>query len=138
VAEVTLQWVDADSGAPCRARLDWLAADGGVLDLKSTVDASPAGFANAIARYSYHLQEVHYRAGCEAVLGQQPPYFAFCAVEKVEPFVVGVYVLDADSLTGAWARREDALRRWAECNRTGRWPAYSDLIETITLPKWAI
>ncbi len=136
--EVTLRWVDATTGAPCRARFDWLRPDHGAVDLKTTRDASPGGFPREIAQHGYHLQAAHYDAGALAVLGQSLPYWAFVAVEKEPPFAVGVYVLDRESIDAAAARVADALGRWRASTDSGRWPAYSDLIEPITLPKWAL
>lgn len=138
VPEVSLQWVDEATGAPCKARVDWLRPDGSMVDLKTARDASPLGFGRAIGQYGYAIQDAHYSAGGTVALRQRPPYFAFIAAEKDPPYAVGVYVLDDEAVAAAEARRRGALERWAECTRTGRWPAYSDLIETITLPKWAL
>ena len=135
--EVTFQWTDAESGAPCKARVDWLRPDGVLVDLKSTRDASPAGFVREIVRFGYHLQAAHYMAGARVVLQEPPQAFVMIAVEKEPPFACGVYVLDDDARVRAADRVAAALMRWAECNAAGSWPAYSDLIEPITLPAWA-
>ncbi len=135
--EVTFQWTDTTSGAPCKARVDWLRPDGVLVDLKSTRDASPAGFVREIVRFGYHLQAAHYMAGARAVLQEPPQAFVLIAVEKEPPFACGVYVLDDDARVRAAGRVAAALARWAECNAAGSWPAYSDLIEPITLPAWA-
>jgi hypothetical protein len=136
--EVTLRWVDATTGAPCRARFDWLRPDLGAVDLKSTRDASPAGFAREIAQHAYYIQAAHYDMGAQAVLGQFLPYWIFIAVEKEAPYAVGVYSLDRESIDAAAVRVADALARWRASTDSGRWPSYSNLIEPITTPKWAL
>jgi hypothetical protein len=135
--EVSLRWDDAGTGAPCKARIDWLRADNGIVDLKTTQDASPAGFARQIANFSMHHQAGHYQSGASVVLGHVP-YFAFLAAEKEPPYAVGVYVLDADTISAAFERVAQAYARYMECVQAGEWPAYSQFIEPITLPKWAL
>lgn len=137
-SEVVLQWADEATGTPCKARLDRLLPDHTVVDLKTARDASPAGFARAIGQYRYAMQEAHYRAGARVALGVEPPLFAFIAAETAPPYAVGVYVLDDEALQAAEARVAEALARHAECRAADRWPAYSDLIQTITLPRWAL
>jgi hypothetical protein len=135
--EVTLQWADPDTGCPAKARLDWLRPDGGCVDLKSTRDASPAAFRRAIANYGYHVQAAHYDHGSQHVLGAPFPYWIWIAVEKEPPYGVGVYVLDRNDIDRTQPRVRAAYERWAQCNESGVWPAYSSLIEPITLPEWA-
>ena len=137
LSEVSLRWTDPQTGAPCKARIDRYRPDGGIVDLKSAEDASPAGFARAIARYAYAAQAAHYRRGAELVAGPVP-FFAFIAVEKDPPYAVGVYVLDDAAIDAAFARVAAAYERYMSCVQAGQWPAYSPLIEPITPPAWAI
>jgi hypothetical protein len=136
--EVSLQWIDEASGVPCKSRLDWLAPDHSVVDLKTARDASPLGFGRAIGQYGYAIQQAVYVAGVRAALGAEPPMFAFVAVETEPPFAVGVYVLDDDAVAAAEVRVAEALARFAQCRAADTWPAYGDLIQTITLPRWAL
>jgi exodeoxyribonuclease VIII len=135
--EASLFWADPDTGAPCKARVDYLRADGGMVDLKSAEDASPAGFSRAVARYGYLSQQAHYQSGGGLVFGNVP-LFAFIAAEKEPPYAVGVYVLDADAVAAAFDRVRSAYGRYMDCVQTGQWPAYSPLIELITPPAWAL
>lgn len=136
--EVVLQWLDPETGTPCKARLDWLRPDLSVVDLKSARDASPGGFSRACASFGYAIQQAHYLRGARAVLQAEPPMFAFVAVEKDPPSAVGVYVLEDHAVAAADARVSEAMRRYSECRAADAWPAYSDLIQTITLPRWAL
>jgi hypothetical protein len=130
-AEQSIWWDDAATGLRCKCRPDWL--DGTtVVDLKTTTDASPAGFARSVAAYRYHVQAAHYLAG----LGAER--FIFIAAEKTYPFAVGVYELDAAALTHGQALRDRDMRRIADCHAIGQWPAYGTGIETLSLPAWAL
>ena len=137
VSEMSMMWTDPQTGAPAKARVDRYRPDGGIVDLKSTEDASPAGFGRAIARYSYAAQAAHYRRGAELLAGPVP-FFAFIAAEKEPPYAVGVYVLDPFAIDAAFARVTAAYERYMSCVQANEWPAYSPLIEPITPPAWAI
>jgi len=134
--EVSVLWADEDSGVACKARLDWWRDDGVIVDLKTTDDASPTAFARTVARYGYHVQAAWY-ARAAAALGRPAPAFVFVAVEKTAPFAVGCYALDPEAMDAGRARVADALSTYEWCARASVWPAYSTLIESISLPAWA-
>lgn len=136
--EVSLFWNDARYGAPCKARIDFLRDDGGMVDIKTTIDASPEGFGRIIASFLYHVQGAHYWSGGEHVLGASPKFFAFIAAEKEPPYGVSTQVLQVDALRVGMAKADRALKKYAEAVATGRWTAYSDLIEPAILPAWAL
>jgi len=129
-AEQSFWWDDPDTGLRCKCRPDWL--NGATcVDLKTTTDASPAGFAKSCAAFRYHVQADHYLAGLPA------ERFVFIAVEKTYPYAVGVYQLDADAMAhGAELRRQN-MRMIADCRAINEWPGYSNTIEPLSLPKWA-
>jgi exodeoxyribonuclease VIII len=137
-AEVSAFWTDRDSGAPCKARFDWLTRDHSTLvDLKTCQDASPAAFAKQVASYGYHIQASHYLAG-HTVVTQKPAVFAFVAVEKAPPYAVGVYCLDFAAVAQGERLRQQALQTYRACTDTGVWPGYSSAVETLCLPRWAV
>lgn len=120
-----------------KCRPDWLRAnDGIVVDLKTTDNASPNAFARSIAKYRYAVQAALYQ-DILAAEGIDVKAFVFIAVEKTAPHAVGVYELDGESLEVgqiAYQRNLDTYRR---CLETDHWPAYSNAVETLTLPRWA-
>jgi len=121
-----------------KARIDFLRDDGGMVDIKTTIDASPEGFGRIIASFLYHVQGAHYWSGGEHVLGASPKFFAFIAAEKEPPYGVSTQVLQVDALRVGMAKADRALKKYAEAVATGRWTAYSDLIEPAQLPGWAL
>ena len=136
--ELTVIWDDAETGVRLRARLDRFiegAMGGVILDPKSTVDASPDGFQGALGRYNYHWQAAVYMDGMKAC-GVDVRSFAFMAFEKVEPYASAIYLLDEESIEQGRTEYRIALRRFAECERTGHWPGYGTNPITIGLPHW--
>ena len=144
VAEASVYWTDAATGELCRCRPDWWRKDGVLVDLKSTEDASPEGFAKSLVNYRYHVQAPWYLGGMTAAFEagqfpegwQRPRAFAFIAVEKRPPYAVAVYVLDSESLEiGTRLMRAD-LDTLAECRRTGVWPGYGDTLQQLGVPQY--
>jgi len=132
-AEQSFWWDDVSTGLRCKCRPDWLSADGAtIVDLKTCQDASPAGFAKAVAQWSYQVQAVHYLCGTLATR------FVFVAVEKTAPYAVGVYELDAAAMVHGAVLRHTNLQRIQDCRAINEFPGYTDGIETIQLPGWAL
>lgn len=122
-------------GLPAKCRPDAITEDGRVIDLKTTVDASPDGFSRAIAQYGYHIQQAHYVDGMKALTGERPP-FIFLAVEKEPPYLVGWYELDAGDVDRGREAAAASLAVYRECKETGNWPGYPTAQE-VGLPNWA-
>ena len=136
-AETTHMWIDQATGLECKCRPDWLLNDGSiVVDLKTTEDASPAGFRKSIASWRYHVQAAWYLHGLEQATGKCPDQFIFICVEKKPPHAVAVYAADAEMVAaGAEAAARD-LDVLATCKQANAWPSYSEQIEVISLPGW--
>lgn len=144
VAELSCYWTDEKTGVLCRCRPDYWRHDDIVVDLKTTTDASPEGFAKSIQNWRYHVQDPFYQDGIRAAIQQSgsdrkpPKAFLFVAVEKTAPYAVSVYRLDSESAEiGRREYRED-LDTYAACLGTDSWPGYGDKIQPIGLPEWRI
>jgi exodeoxyribonuclease VIII len=130
-AEQSFWWDDIPTGLRCKCRPDWYTGST-IVDLKTTTDASPKGFARSVAQWRYHVQQNHYLAGTFA------ERFVFIAVEKQYPFCVGVYELDdAAALYGETERRTN-LQTIADCRAISEWPGYGNTIQPLSLPNWAL
>lgn len=128
--EVSAFWTDEATGIKLKGRADMLRSDGVCIDLKTTVDASPHGYPNAIARYGSHIQAGMY---CEAFGCDR---FIFVAVENKPPFAAGIYTLDEASLELGKQQYHAAVAGIARCEREGVWPhGYGE--QEIGLPGWA-
>lgn len=129
-AEQTFTWTDEQTGEACKCRPDYL-VDGMAIDLKTTVDASPEGFAKSVNNFRYHVQANWYLRGAP-----NASQFVFIAVEKTPPFAVAVYVASPEMVAAGGRAADQDLANLAEWRREDRWPSYSNQIETLNLPRW--
>jgi len=137
-AEQTFLFDEPISGAPAKIRMDWLNLQNGVIvDIKTTEDASPRGFARSVEKYRYHVQDAFYSDGLYQAEGIQIDGFVFIAVEKQQPHNIGVYVLPAGGTQKGRELYQDNCVTYAECLQSGIWPGYSDKIEELKLSQWA-
>lgn len=120
-----------------RCRPDgWRKDIAAVIDLKTTVDASPEGFAKQVANLGYHIQEAFYRR-CMELDGHEVDRFVFVAVEKEPPFATGVYELDWRSIDEGKAAVQYGLELISKAQKAGDFgTGYGDL-KTLQIPSWA-
>lgn len=136
--ELSLVWVDADTGVTCKSRLDKHLDidDGTIIDLKSTSDASEREFSRAIYVYGYHRQAAMYLDAAEA-LGLSVRHYAIIAVEKTRPYAVAPYRVTEGSIAAGRDELRRLMKRYAECVERDEWPGYPDRFIDIALPDWA-
>jgi len=134
IAEQPFWWNDAGTSQKCKCRPDWLTPQGTVVELKTTQDASPNGFAKSVAAFRYHVQAAHYLTG---LARHGYARLITIAVEKAYPFAVAVYELDSDALEEGERLAERDIRRISYCREHDDWPCYTKDIEPLRLPKWA-
>lgn len=133
--ERSLFW--EEDGLQMKARLDKVIAGIGVIDAKSTDDATPGGFARSIYKWGYHIQAAHYLSGCMHCGIDVPDEFIFLAVESSEPYYSAVYRLDSASLEEGRLERKRLIKLWKECVEKNIWPAYTSGIKKISIPRYA-
>jgi hypothetical protein len=117
-----------------KVRMDWLRNI--IVDLKTTDDASPEGFARSIAKFSYDMQAAWY-LDCANAAGIDVNTFLFVAVEKSAPYAIGIYELDHESIEIGRAKCRKALNLYRYCKENNDWFGYSPDIITLSLPRWA-
>lgn len=153
VAEQSFVAADPETGVMCRARVDWLPDVGRgrviVVDYKSTVDASPEGFAKASAKHGYHQQGPWY-GDVLTWLGLhngQPPLFVLIAQEKTAPYLVTVNRLSPRAIEWGRVLNRKARDTYLTCTLTGQWPGYAQdprrpgerpQIVELDLPGWQV
>lgn len=136
-SEVTLRWVDEETGVPCKARLDHLKQQVAVLsEMKSVEDASPEAFKRAISNYGWHVQAAHYFEGAR-VCGLDLRNHLLVAQEKEYPYLAAVHQLDAAAEQRGYELRARAMNVLRDCRESGIWPGYAGITE-ISLPPWAL
>ena len=140
--EVSVFWLDEETGVRCRARPDWVHpvatphGEGVILiDGKTYSDASGREFSRQIERKAYHRQAAFYTDGYEAATAVQVMGFIFVAMETEWPFKANALMLGADDIQLGRNEYRALLERYAECRATGLWPGYGEDIELISLPR---
>lgn len=140
-SECSVFWVDKETGVYCKARPDHVhpidKRTVRLLDLKSTVDESPAGFGRTAARMGYHRQDAHYSAGFTAATGMKVEAFVFAAVTSAPPVLAVPYVLTDEIRSQAQDERRELLQLYAYCQKEDRWPTYGSGVQLLDFPAWA-
>ncbi|MFD0347285.1 PD-(D/E)XK nuclease-like domain-containing protein [Kitasatospora aburaviensis] len=139
--EQSLFWVDQATGVWRRCRPDWLPYPTGgrliVPDYKTTVSADPRSIEKSVYDYGYYQQDPWYVDGIRSVLGVEDVVMVFVFQEKTAPYLINVVQLDPAAIRAGRRRNREAIALYANCNRTGQWPGYSDRVEIVSLPAWA-
>jgi len=137
ISEISAYMEDKDTGMMIRCRPDnFHEKESSILDLKTTGDASPKEWSRSAGKFRYHVQQAFYTDIMKTFYDIDRFYFV--AVEKTEPWSVGVYELDPENVTKgreAYRRNLDFL---ASCIETGTWPGYGEQPQTISLPAWSL
>jgi exodeoxyribonuclease VIII len=119
-----------------KCRPDWISDDGSiVIDLKTTIDASPIGFQKSISNWGYHLQLGWYLRGLQK-LGLDSYDFIFIAIEKTPPFSVGVYRADQEMINYAMNKLDEIVPEIDKALAAQEFPDYTPEITSIGLPPW--
>jgi exodeoxyribonuclease VIII len=138
--ELSVYAKDPETGILVRCRFDRLLDRGFSPDLKTTTDASPRGFSNAIAKYGYAFQAAFYMDVYYWATGQRLGGFGFIACESKAPHNVMCYRLDDESIEIGRTQYRAALNTYANCLETGVYEGYDGASEEqlIGLPFWAL
>lgn len=144
-AEQTMIWRERETGVWCRARPDYLPPHQRYLvDYKTSTSANPRQFERALWDYGYFQQAAWYLDGAEHALGARPERFAFVVQSKKAPYLVSVCWVATEALEWGEVLNQHARRIFADCLRTGDWPAYrpdapvsTARAFTVNLPGWA-
>lgn len=134
--EHSLVWQDKVTGVWLRSRPDVIpSADGVLVDLKTTTDASPEAVVGSIRNHGYAMQGALAAMGMEATLGVKVTDFVLVWIEKTSPYAVNISPVDPEWLF--WARRQlrRAIDTFARCVEANEWPGYSGE-QTAFIPTW--
>lgn len=125
-------WTGYDAQVPCKAGIDAI-GPGGIVDLKTTIDASPEAFTRAIRSYGYYMQAAHYIDAITHTTGVIAP-FTFIAVEKQPPYAVACYTLDQAALNAGWSAMNRIAKIYSDCMASNVWPGYEGKSIELSIP----
>lgn len=135
--QVSIFWTDPATGLECKARLDGeIKSLRRLLDLKTSRDASPDGFAKSAGEYRYHVQDAFYSWGYEQITGDSVRAFTFIVVEKSPPYPVATYSLDDEAKRRGRELFERDLTTLKRCFDLDEWPGYGEQTKVISLKPW--
>lgn len=137
IAEQSAYWVDKETGVQCKARPDWM-MPGGIVDVKSTENASLSEFQRSVVKWRYHVQAAWYLDGIKAAMGEDAQAFMFAVFEKKAPYACAIYYADADMLELGRREYRKNLQTYADCMNRNDWPGYPSEILPISLPVWVL
>lgn len=136
-AELTMLWQEGPIWL--RARPDLLADDRSVcLHVKTTAGrAHPKAFERIVDSQGYDFSMMFYARG----LAELEPTGArtahvILAQEQDAPWSCALFDLDPPKASIASGRVDRAIATWAQCLKTGKWPAYSTRIHSIEAKPW--
>jgi hypothetical protein len=136
--EVTVRWVDEETGLACKARADLYSEEFGFVgDPKFCRGASWAAFARDVNQFCYHLQHAHYCEGFRAC-GAPLKAFAYFPVEKEAPHVPASWCVGPASEARGWEIRQKAMTKLARCLQRNEWPGYTTTLTPIEIPAYGM
>lgn len=117
-------------GIPAQARPDYVNENKGLIELK-TCDKLDF-FESDARRYQYMHQLAFYRSVLAPFAGGQIPAY-FIAVEKQEPFRVGVWRVGDDALAVAAQENDEAVERLRVCIEKREWKSGYEEVRTFEM-----
>jgi len=139
--EHSLVWNDR-AGTLCKARPDLYSLEHGICcDLKTIKHGggNPEEFIrnSVTSGRFYHWQAAFYLRGFMH-LEMPITTWIWIVVETEEPYAVSCVKASQDILEYGRQEITPHIEEYAECARTGNWPAYSDRIEEPATPQWIL
>lgn len=136
VAENAVIHRDLETGLELKVKLDYIRPnDQLIVDLKTTVDITPAAFQRSVANYCYHSAAAMYVDVC-CMANIEIETFIWIAVSTEQPYEVAIYVADDDLITNGRKLYRKWLNKVVDCKRNKEWPNYLGINE-LKLPRWA-
>lgn len=138
--ETSFFWDHPEYDFECKGQFDLLTEWEGwsyCVDVKSTKDASPAGFEQEIAKYSYMIQHVWYLEGLNQIAAADRR-FAYIAFEKTHPFPVCIHELDPLNVFEGKFRCDEIAAKWDRALDDGKFPGYPGGVNVALAKRWAM
>jgi hypothetical protein len=140
-AQAVVIWEEpvGDELVLCKAKLDRFVPGVLKLDLKSTKNAKHWNFAGDAAKLGYLLQAGWYDHGFRMATGEKEPTpFGLAVVENEPPHLCAAYTIKPADLEVGLETCQRLLAAFTNAQRTGVWPGYSDEVEELEFPPWAL
>ncbi len=120
-------------GQMAKVKIDIIAHDGLIVDLKKTIDASEEGFYWQIKKYKYHWQAAFYLEAVSKITGIEHDRLGIIACEDKSPYECGFYMIEDDWLEQAWREMQPLIDKYAICKEQDKWEGYPDEFVNLNL-----
>lgn len=154
VAEMTLAWQDEETGVWLRVRPDFIAFGRPIgINVKSTADASHAGFQSDVTKYRYAQSAALEIDGLRILADHikalfpkfvPPTHYLHPTVEKPgkdwrpgDYLPVALWELPQEDIEYGRALNRRAIRIFADCLAADHWPGYADVPAPCGISGWA-
>lgn len=107
-----------------------------IVDVKSTQDASPEGFAKSVLNYRYLVQAAWYFRVMDAAFGGHHERWVWIAFEPEPPYAIGIYWAEPEDLARAAISADRDYQRILEGKRLSQYPDYGATPQALVLPAW--
>lgn len=118
-SEISLFWKDPRTGLDCKTRIDKLLDDDVIVEVKTDVDPEPEKFGKKIYQLDYQIGAWFNREGFRECTGRDIKAFIFIAVEKSDPYTVGVYMMNAHDFDSGEIKGVPKMIRYKLIKRGG-------------------
>lgn len=135
-SEVSVIWIDEQTGIKCKCRPDWLPDIARVIvDVKTTSNADAHAFTRSAIQYGYIRGAAWYLDGC-VTAGIDVDAYIFVVVESKPPHMVAVYMTPKYGIEQGRERYRALLGLEVKCRAEG-YPAYvNPLMDELDIPTW--
>lgn len=135
--ELSIYW--NKDGIPCKGRLDRLVDDGDqllVLDLKTTDSVDPDVFSKKVVGSMNYVFQAAWYTEAAFMAYAKPAKFIFAAIERAEPWTVGIFEVSEEMLEEGRAQIREARRILKDCTDNKKWPSREADYNILHLPSW--
>jgi len=118
LTETEVSYYGTIDKVPVRVRPDGIKDNDYIIDIKTTMDASPRYFKSQVYNFAYHLQACFY----SEALGYDPAKFRFITIENKYPYTVEVFAMSEDMIEygrDAWRIAFNGWKEYLETNNVG-------------------
>lgn len=129
---------EPETGELVKCRTDYLHDDAEmVVDIKTTMDAHPDSFGKSATDFLYDLAVPWYYDVLLQVIGQTPRNWVWIAIEKEEPYAMGIYYAQKQDINRARDTCRRLFREILEQRRLATWEDYGAKVLPLILKPWA-
>jgi hypothetical protein len=135
LSEITMAWLDKETGVWLLSRPDVIPTDSGDFSDLKTLGYGVVDYGNlvrTIAEHAYHQQAALCAEGFEALTSERLKSFSFYFVESKRPHCARMVMLKDVDLVLGMRQNRNAMRRFVAAMNAGHWPGPGGTQEEVS------